>query len=464
MKPIQYQIPPMQQLDNISINPIREFRGLNTFDALSIGDSFWTDVSNLDSSNFPAAAVRPGHSVLGQYGTKVLGLAAWKGTEIHVVFDDGTWRKYVGGTWTTLKSGLNTSAPWSFTNFQGAWNEINLVGANGINGLHRYDGSTVQTFGDAPANINYLTTYQNRIWGAFGNEIRACRLDNGNMWNHFPGTEEDSYGKTIESDRGENINFLSGSLSKLVIGFPNSVRELYGGLPSDFADKLITDDEGFANNRAGITQNGTLSFMHRTGIYQYSGGSLPSSEFSEVIGNYPLDIDNAAVGTDGKKIYYQATDKTIVYDTRTDIFAWNVWRGINAACFLYADGLYVGDTQGRVLKIGSATDNGTPISWFAISKAFSAALLAQKQRWYKLYITADLAAGSTINVYLSKSVNGNDWEQVQSVTGNGLGSTKILVPVGKYALESFVRIKLEGTGYAKLYEIVRQTRALPLGG
>lgn len=462
MRVIQYPIPPIQSIDNISLNFIREFRGLNTFDPLAIGDNFWTDVSNLDSSAFPFTSVRPGYTVVGQFGTRVLGLAAWKGIEIHAIFDDGTWRRLDGTSWTTLKSGLSTTAEWSFTNFQGAWDQVNLVGANGVDGLHRYDGITVQTFGDAPANINYLTTYQNRIWGAFGNEIRACRLDNGEQWNHFPGTEEDSYGKTIESDRGESINFLSGSLSKLTIGFPNSVRELYGGLPSDFADKLITDDEGFANNRSGITQNGTLSFLHRTGIYQYSGGSLPSSEFSEIIGNYPLNLSAAAAGTDGKKLYFQAGNDLVVFDSRTDIYAWHIWRGINATCFLYTDALYIGDTQGRVLKIGGTTDNGNPISWHAVSKVFSGDVYAQRNRWYKLYLTADLAAGSTLNVSLSKSVDGEDWEIVQSVTGNGLGSTKILVPVGKYALEQYVRIRLDGTGYMKLYEITRQTRTLPL--
>jgi hypothetical protein len=464
MRPIQYPITPAQQLDNISRIPIREFRGLNTFDPLAIGDNYWSDVSNLDSSSFPAVEVRPGYSVIGQHGTKVLGLGAWKGSEIHAVFNDGTWRKWDGSAWTTLKSGLSTTAEWSFTNFEGAWDGINLVGANGVNGLHRYDGSTVQTFGDAPANINHLTTYQNRIWGAFGNEIRACRLDNGEQWNHFPLTEEDSYGKTIESDRGEAISFLSGSMSKLVIGFPNSVRELYGALPSDFADKLVTDDEGFVNNHSGITNNGTLSFLHRTGIYQYSGGSLPSSEWSEIIGGYPLNLTSVATGTDGHKLYFQADTDLIVFDGRTDIYAWNIWHGINATCFLFTDGLYVGDAQGRVLKLGGSTDNGSPIAWHAVSKAFSAALLAQLTRWYKLYITAELAVGSTFNVSMSKSVDGNDWELVQSVVGNGLGTTKILVPVGKYALESYVRIKLHGTGYVKLYEITRQTRTLPLGG
>lgn len=463
MKPIQYTIPTIQPVDDIERSTTREFRGLNTFDPLSISDSFWTEVSNLDSSSFPATSTRPGYTVIGSFGTKVLVLAAWKGKEIHAVFNDGTWRKWDGVTWTLLKSGLDTSAEWSFTNYQGAWDGINLVGANGVNGLHRYDGNTVQTFGDAPVNINFLTTYQNRIWGAFGNEIRASRLDNGEKWNHFPGTEEDSYGKTIESDRGENINYLSGKLSKLIIGFPNSFKELYGALPSDFADKLITDDEGFASNRAGVTYNGVMAFMHKTGLYEYSGGVLPDSSFYEIIGKYPIDLSSvSATGSDGTRLFFQAGNDTLVYDTRADINAWNIWKGINATCFLYTDALYIGDSKGRILRLEGTSDNGAAISWKAVSKVFSSYNLAQRVRWYRLYVVADLAVNSKLDIYLSKSVDGNDWQLMQSVVGNGLGATKILIPIGQYALENYVRIKLEGLGPAKLYEITRQTRALPM--
>lgn len=465
MKLIQYPITPSQQVEGISLATIREFRGLNTFDPLSIADSFWTDVVNLDSSNFPTATVRPGYTVLGAtIGSKVIGLGSWKDTELHAVFNDGTWRKWTGTAWTTLKSGLDTSVPWSFTNFQGNLDDINLIGCNGFNGLHRYDGSTVQTFGNAPADINYITTYQNRLWGASGKELHSCALDRPAEWKLFGGTEEDSYVKDIESDRGENINMLSGGLSKLTIGLPNSLRELFGGLPSDFNDRLVTEDAGFASNRAAVTHDGILRFLHNSGIYEYGGGSLPSKDFYEAIGNYPLSVDSSASsGTDGQSIYFQAAESTLVFDTRTDVYTWNVWKGINATCFIRFKGeLYCGDNLGRVLKLSGTTDAGSPINWRGTLKPFSSSTLAQKLRWYKLWVIAELAAGSTMNVYMSRSVNGDDWKLVQTATGNGLGASRILIPVGKYALENWVRVKFEGTGWARLHEFSRQTRPMPL--
>jgi hypothetical protein len=446
--------------------PIREWQGANTFDPLSIADSYWTDVSNLTTADYPAASVRPGYSVLGSaIGTKVLGMGIWKDTELHAVFSDGTWRKWTGSVWTTLKSGLSTTAMWSFTNFEGNFAGINLLGANGVNGLHRYDGSTVQTFGDAPGSINYLTTYQNRVWGAFGREIRACKLDDATSWNSFPGTDEDSFGKPIESIRGEDVNMLSGSPSKLTIGMPNSLHELYGGLPSDFTVRKITEQTGVANNQAALVQDSYMRFLHQTGLFEYlSGGLYPDKAFSEIIAGFTQNITaNAAAGTDTEKLYfYDGSSCILMYDPRSGVQAWSVWHGIAPTCFtIFQHQLYIGDASGRVLRLGGAVDDaGTPIIWYAVTKPFTSSSISQRQRWLKLWLTVELAAGSSVQVYMSPSVSGNDWTLIQTITTSG--SQRVLVPVQSFTLENTVRIKLAGTGWARIHELTRKVRLLPM--
>ena len=464
MKPIQYPMANYQQIPGIlPPNPIREFRGINTYDPLSIPESFFTDMANLSTDNFPVISTRPGFSVLGSaIGTKVLGIGVWKDQELHAVFNDGTWRKWTGSSWQTLKSGLSTTAEWSFTNFQGGWTDINLVGANGVNGLHRYDGSTVQTFGDAPSDINFITTYQNRLWGASKKTLHASALDQPEKWQDFdPLTlEENSYYKEMESPSGENINMLSGSLTKLTIGMPSSIHELYGGLPSDFNTRMITDDLGVANNRSGMTLDGIMRIIHRTGIYEYAGGVLPNKSFSDIVKRYFAGINNqCAAGTDGTKCYFFIPSDTIlVYDPRTQ--TWSVWKGINATCFAQmGTDFYIGDAQGRVLKLGGTTDAGTPISWYAVTKPFNNDSLARKQRWYKLWIVADVPTGSTLQVFLSRSTEGDsDWEEVTTY----MQGSRIIIPVSKFANENFIRIKISGTGPVNIREITRQQRELPL--
>jgi len=442
--------------------PIREWRGVNTFDPYSIADSYFTDMSNLTTDDYPAVSVRPGYSVIGSFGAKVLGMGVWKGVELHAVFNDGTWRRWNGTDWATLKSGLSTTALWSFTNFQGNLTDVNLIGANGVDGLHRYDGATAQVYGDAPAGINHVTTYQNRIWGAFGKEIRACKLDDGSLWNSFLGTDEDSYGKELESTRGESINMLSGSLSKLTIGMPNSLHEMYGGLPSDFTFSLITEAVGVSNNQASITQTGLMRLVHYTGLYEWQGGTVPTKEFSEIVGGYAATASGHAAGSDGVKTYFYDGNRILLYDPRRGVQAWSVWSGITPVCFVvFKEELYIGDASGRVLRLGGASDDaGTPISWHAITKPFTNREIARRQRWLKLWLTVELAVGSTMVIYLSKTVSGSDWELVHTVSG--AGTQRVIIPVDKFVLENTIRLKFQGTGWSRIHEFTRQVRQLPI--
>lgn len=462
---IQYGKTEYQQLGGI-LPPasIRTFQGVNTYDPFMIDDSYFTDSSNVVSDDYPALTVRPGYTVLGTFGTAVLGLSFWK-SEIHAVFNDGTWRKLVGGTWTTLTTGLSTSAKWSFTVFQGNFDEINLVGTNGVN-AKKYDGSTIVDLTGAPAGINYITTYQNRLWGAVGKELHSCALDQPEQWELFEGTEEDSFAKDTESMRGESIIMLSGSLTKLTIGMKNALFEMYGELPSNFTVKLIVDDVGIMNNQSWTTQRGLMRIIDEQGIYDYGGGTIPDKDFSDIVGGYLTGITDSCAGADVDKLYFKTnTNTTMVFDSRSGVNAWSVWKDFNPLVFATLDNhVYVGDSQGRVLQLGGTTDGGTAISWYAITKLFTNASMAQKMRWYKMFIFAELAAGSTFNVSFSKSASGDsDWELMQSITGTGgIKIQRIIIPVAKYARENYIRIKFHGTGWMRLHEHTRQQRQLPL--
>ncbi|MDQ6418669.1 hypothetical protein RB620_04380 [Paenibacillus sp. LHD-117] len=465
MNPIQYPIVQPGGIDGmLPPRVIREWRGVNGFDPYSIADSFFTDASNVTTDDFPAFATCEGYEVLGSaIGAKVLGLGVWKDAELHAIFDDGTWRKWTGAAWSTaLASGLNTTAMWSFTNFEGGWGAMNLVGCNGVNGLRRYDGSTVQAFGNAPSNANHVTTYQNRLWVAFGLEIRACQLDNGNIWDDFSGDESDSYGKTLESAHGENVNMLSGGLAKLVIGMPNALQELYGSIPSDFQTRPVSEETGVENNNSALIHDATLYGVHRDSIYTYvSGGVSPDREFSDIVRKFIAGTSGASTGSDGRKLYFFVPGKILIYDT---VFqTWTIRTGITVTCFtLFKNELYIGTNDGRVVKLGGETDAGQPINWHVVTRIFTNGSISQRSRWLKLHIMAELAVGSTINVYLSETQDGNDWELVKTITGTGAAIEKVLVPVKKFVLSNMLRVKLEGIGWARVHELSLQGRQLPL--
>lgn len=464
MKVIQYEASQKQPLPGLMAPiPIREFKGLNTFDPLAIEETYFTDMVNMTTDDYPAISTRPGYSVIGSAGTRVLGMGVWEGRELHVVFNDGTWRRWDGSAWTTLVSGLNTTAEWTFTNFEGSFSRVNLIGCNGVNPMKRYDGSTVQNLSGAPANGKYITTYQNRLWCAVGVELWSCKLDNATVWDSFL-NDDAAYRKTMESSKGEQINMLTGSLTKLTIGMPNGLHELYGGRPSDFNTKLITEDMGLASNKAQITQEGVMRFIHSTGIYEYAGGVSPEKAFSDIVGKLITGVtDQSVAGSDGNKLYFNLPDdRMLVYDPRAGIQAWCLWRGIQAVQFAtIGKTLYIGDAQGRVLRLEGTTDGGNAINWSVTTKPFNGASLAQKMRWYKLWVMVELSG--SMDIYLSPSISGEDWQLVQSISGSGSPIVRrVIIPVSSFARENWIRVKFSGTGWARIHEFTRQTRQLPL--
>jgi hypothetical protein len=457
----------------------KEFRGINKLDPFSIRSEFFSDSKNLISNNYPALTVRPGFSVLGQFGGLVLGLGVWKDKEIHAVFDDGTCRRLNGdGTWTQLASGLSTTAEWTFTNYQGNLAGINLIGSNGVDPIKRYDGTSVQNLANAPSGGNFITTYQNRLWCAVGNELRASSLDMADEWTNYatPSSGENgSFGKVIESPNGETINGLFGELAKLTVSFPNSIKKLLGGVPSDFNDQSVSQTIGIVNSKCAVTLDGMMAFFNSRGFYQYGGGVAPAKDFSEVVQYYADTCKAAArglsaVGTDGEKLYFSipldggsTPDTILVYDPKFQ--SWNVWKGISALHFAQmGNDLYIGDASGRVLKLGGTSDNGTPIEWYGVSKPFTARSMSQTIRWMKMHVTVDLPAGSQMNVFLSKSASGDaDWEPVGSITSSdNLQRYPFNVTSDKVQNAQQIRFKIAGTGPATIHEVAWNQDELPL--
>lgn len=422
-------------------------------------------MKNMTLDDYPAISMRPGYRVLGSYGSKVLGMGVWRGRELHAVFNDGTWRRLNGTVWTTLVSGLNTTAEWTFTNFDGNLGGVNLIGSNGIDSMRKYNGSNVSLLSGAPSNGKYITTYQNRLWCAVGNELWASALDQPENWNQFVGNQQDSYRRQMESTRGEDINMLSGSLTKLTIGMPGSLHELYGGMPADFNTRLITEDMGLSNNKSAMTQEGFMRFIHPTGIYEYGGGTLPTKSFSDRIGKRLNDIGiDPVAGTDGRKLFFNIhSDQMLVYDPRSGIESWCEWRGINAVQFAEMNSqLYIGDSSGQVLQLTGTEDNGTPITWSATTKPFNNGSISKKMRWYKLWVVVELRG--IMQIHLSRSVSGDeDWTLVQNIVGSSKTEVqRIIIPVRQFARENWIRVRFSGTGYVRLHEFTRQTRQLPL--
>jgi hypothetical protein len=454
---------------------IRAFKGVNRLDTYSIDPSYSPLTRNLSSSLTPALTTKPGFSVLTSVGARVIGLASWKNTELHAVFGDGTWRRWNGSAWTTLKSGLNTTAEWSFVNFKGAFIDTNLIGTNGIDPAQRYDGSTVQALANAPTGANYVDQHDNRLYVAVENKVYFSGLNVADEWT-VTGRPDDSSPGTIRKETyvGENIVGIRSGAGHATVFFPSSSWELYGTSASDYILMPVAEDFGAINNKCVVNLGGVLYFLGDTGIYRYSGGVRPQKDFSLpvqwYVDNMSPATQNCCVGTDGRYLYITipliSSTVVLVWDSQEN--AWNVWDDmIPTQMTKMGDALYMAEVGNVcVVKLGGSNLNAGlfPISWEWQSKTFTGQSMGQNMRFMRLWITVDKPSGSTLQVYMTKEPEADSgWVLVGDLNAvSDLQSKRICINPSQMANSPTLRFKLAGTGQCTVREISWDERQFPI--
>jgi hypothetical protein len=457
----------------------RTFKGINKLDPFSIPEEYATDIQNMSSNKFPWISVKSGYSLVGAaLAARVLGLGVWKQTEL-VAVSNGVWSKSTGGAWSAITGGgsLNTVNNWSFANFKGNLTEIDLIGANGADAVKRYNGTSVQNLANAPAAANFIETYSDRLWCVTaGNQLNFSGYRQADNWSTVLGDAADPGFIIVETNDGENISGVKLGPRRLVIFKPNSMFDLFGSSSEDFTLVQKSGDVGAVSNQAITTIGTTMYFVHTTGIYSYFGGPRPDKQFSAIVQDYVDRINPAAVGkccagTDGVTLYIglpidSATEPDTILEFNTLYGTWNVWKDyapLNIA--IMKDVAYIGGVEGQVRKVGDTTsDNGTAIVSKYVSKPYGAASLSQRISFPRAWIVANVPAGTTLNVFLSKKDSGDsDWVLVNSVPADSvIESSRIMIPTTVAANANWIRYKIEAVGPYDLIEFARQENQMPI--
>lgn len=456
---------------------INRFLGVDKRNRFSLSPEYAMSTKNLSSDKFPYLSTRLGQTMLSTQVSKVLGIGVWKDSEVHVVFSDGSWRKNVAGVWTTLATGLSTSARWTFTNFDGAYSDIFLIGTNGVDSMKKYNGTTVASIAGAPAGAKFVTQFSDRLWCIVGNELKASAFRDGDDWStvSVPEQDTDSWYTIIETPDGESICGLKAGMTKLVIAKPSSIHELYGYAISDYTVRPVTFDIGALNNECMVVLNGVLFLLDSTGLYAYGGGTIPEKRFSVRMQDYIDNINQtakslSAIGTDGNKLYISipvtsstTPDTVIEFDPKEGTFY--PWDSMNVLCFAQQGAnFYMGDNNGKVNQLTGTTDNSVAISYEWISKPFVAPSMAQLVRWLRAWITAYVPTGGTLSIYISPTDTGDTWTLVKSITaGTVVESTPLYMDSVPQATNArYMRVKFSGTGPVDIYEFTREDEYEPL--
>lgn len=457
--------------------PIRQFDGISKLNRFSILDTQSPDMENFTSSEYPAMKTRSGFTLYGSaLAGKILGLASYKDTELHSIAN-GEWRRYTAGAWSAaISSGISTTSPASFTNFDGAYSTINLMMANG-SVMRRWDGATVTNIASPPANPNYIEQFADRVWCMSGNELHASAYRDGSAWNTVtvPQSDTDSWWANIETPTGETVTALKAGLAKLTAFKPNSIHELYGYAPSDYNIRTATLEVGAINNQSVVSIRGKLYFVHHTGIYEYGGGSLPDRRFSLPVQYFIDNMNNAArstvcCGTDGKSLYVgipinSSTAPDTILEYNFDYGIWNVWKGFTPLYFArLGQEWFQGLNDGKVIKMGTSTDNGSAITFKWVTKPFGAGSYSQLITWYRIHLVLYLPSGSSLSVYTSKKDQGDDdWVLNQSLAvSEDVQSARVIFSPGIAANGNWLRAKFEGSGPVTIHEWLRDEEEMPL--
>lgn len=307
-------------------------------------------------------------------------------------------------------------------------------------------------------DLKYLCEDGNRLWGCDGDTIYASKLGDPLSWCVYDGLETDSWALTPASS-GEFTGCINYQ------GYPTFFKEdrlykVYGALPSAFS----VVDSPCLGVAAGCSDTlalawGSLFYLGTNGPMIYTG-SLPRPVGQE-LGN--TRFIGGSAGSDGLKYYASLVDpaggcKLYVYDVQRGL--WHIEDELDAVHLCRVEGdLYCMDTDGNIWILGeakNAPEDATEeeeVTWAAEFSDFTQGDPNHKGV-SKLQLRLGLEEGSRVTVLFQFDSDGV-WRSVRALEGKGEKRSYYL-PIIPRRCDHY-RIRLEGTGRASLYSLVRES-------
>ena len=316
-------------------------------------------------------------------------------------------------------------------------------------------------------DMDFVVESGNRLWGCkYGyvdgkaiNEIYASKLGDFKNWNCYMGISTDSYTASCGTDGP-----WTGAITHL--GYPlffkeNCLHKVYGTFPSNFQIQTTTCrgvQKGSARSMAIV--NEVLYYKSRGGVCAYDG-SLPA-EISAAFGEE--SYSDAVGGGHRNKYYISQKDSggvwhLFVYDTRLSV--WHREDNTHAEAWCSCrDEMYYIDAADKKIRtvLGSGTKETAAVPWKVETGTIVALTssskypdrIANKKYVGRMLIRMALDPGATMQVYIQYDSGG--WEKLWSMTGKNLRT--FAFPVRPHRCDHF-RLKLTGTGAAKIYSITK---------
>ena len=308
--------------------------------------------------------------------------------------------------------------------------------------------------------MDFVIESGNRLWGClYGendneqivNEIYASKLGDFKNWNCFMGLSTDSYAASVGTD-GQ----FTGAITHL--GYPlffkeNCVHKVYGNLPANFQIQT-TSCRGVQKgcDRSLAIVNEVLYYKSRHAVCAYDG-SLPA-EISYPLGD--TSYGNAVAGANGNKYYISMEDldenlHLFVYDTAKGMWHKedNLWAGGFCSC---RGELYCidRDTNQIITMIGTDTQDSEKTEWM-VQTGIIGTSMPDVKYISRLLVRMSMEIGARVRFFAQYDSMG-EWEHLGTISGTSLRS--FLLPIKPKRCDH-MRIRIEGTGDAKIFSITK---------
>ena len=308
-------------------------------------------------------------------------------------------------------------------------------------------------------DMDYMTESENRLWGCrYGagpdgkpvNEIYASKLGDFRNWNCFQGLSTDSYRASCGSDGP-----FTGAVTHL--GYPLFFREgcmhkVYGSEPASFRIQTTACRGVQAGCWGSLAVVGeTLLYKSPDGVCSYDG-SLPV-EISRALG--AERYSDAAAGAIGDKYYISMEDAAgeshlFVYDRGKKL--WHREDSLRCSAFCAFQGeLFAIDRDSRnILGLLGTGEPEQAVSWMAETGELG---MDASRREYisRLNLRLSLERGSELECLIEYDGSGQ-WESLCRIYATELRSLRIPLRLRRC---DHMRLRLRGTGGAKLYAITK---------
>jgi len=307
--------------------------------------------------------------------------------------------------------------------------------------------------------MDFITQSENRLWGCrygpnaqgkFVNEIYACKLGDFRNWSCFMGLSTDSYTASCGAQGP-----FTGAASQL--GYPVFFREdcihkIYGSVPASFQIQTTACQGVQAGSQESIARVGRFLVYKSPGEICAYDGSMPVP-ISAALG--AQTYSRAAAGAQGEKYYISMMDEQgrfhlLVWDSARSLWHREDSLHCSAFCTLGRE-LFAIDAEGRnILGLLGTGEQEPVVKWMAETADLG---LASPDQKYISRLTLRLTLEPDSRLECFAQYDGEQtWERLCVVFGTSLRSIRL--PLRPRRCDH-LRLRLEGTGPARLYSIAK---------